>query len=804
MSLPVMESWVERLIQQLLKRKKLVCVVLVALCIVMVAGMSRLTFSNDYRLFFSHDNPELQQFTEFQSIFGSTDSIVVVIHDPKGNLFRAPVISSIDKLVNDASKLAYVTHVESITNYQEVTVSDDQLSLAPFFQDAKDMDVSLLQQKKYKAITNPLINGSLLSKNGDTTAVNILFDLPEHDSIAVLDAAKSVRKLANQFRAEHPDLQLALSGIVMLNAAFSEAGIHDLQTLLPCMLLVLMLVLYLMLRSVFATLSIFFIIMLSCGFALGMAGYFSIPLSVVSVSALIIIMTLAVANCMHIVISMLHGMNEKPCAPRDTLVVESLKINFLPVALTSLTTILSFLTLNFSDAPPYWHLGNITAMGVMAAWLLSVLFLPVLLQHIPLSDHISGNAGRQNQRLQTLSLWLISHCRSVVFVGATLSFLLVAAIPLLVFNDQFIHYFSKNIEFRRDAEFMEKHLSGLYSIEYVIPSGRAEGIFDPAYMNRLDDFTGWLKNQDSVNHVYSFSELMKTLNGKLGFDSDNNTQKLLPQDEESAAQQFLMYQLSLSDDDYLETRVSLDKASTRLSVTVDNLSSVELQALVEKADQWQQMHWPEVMRAHATGPAVMFAYISKRNIASMRWGNVVSLVLISLILLVLLRSVALGFLSLVANAMPILMTFGLWAITVNEMGMVGITISAAVIGIVVDDTIHFLTKYLRLRRMMETEVALVTTFKSVGMAMISTSVVLFAGLSVLAASDFQLNQQAGLLTVTCIFFALVFDLLWLPSALYLFDGVFIRSHSKKNDSVDEPGSHVVMVETHPCGVEHKP
>ena len=122
MSLPVMESWVERLIQQLLKRKKLVCVVLVALCIVMVAGMSRLTFSNDYRLFFSHDNPELQQFTEFQSIFGSTDSIVVVIHDPKGNLFRAPVISSIDKLVNDASKLAYVTHVESITNYQEVTV----------------------------------------------------------------------------------------------------------------------------------------------------------------------------------------------------------------------------------------------------------------------------------------------------------------------------------------------------------------------------------------------------------------------------------------------------------------------------------------------------------------------------------------------------------------------------------------------------------------------------------------------------------------------------------------------------------
>jgi uncharacterized protein len=753
-----------QLTRRVLHLQKAVMVLIIAVFISSLWGVSKLAFSNDYRIFFSDSNPELKDFEHFQSEYGQTDSVFFVIHNPAGSVFSSTIIPDIEAVVEQLSAIEHVARVEAITNFPDVAVENDELTVQAFIHDSMAMDEDDYAMMQQEALANSVIRGGMLSASADTTVLNIVFDLPQKSSFEVLDAADAVREVSRQFSELHPELKVALSGVIMLNTAFSEAGINDIQYLLPVMFLVLFAVLYFLMRSVYATVAIFVAIGYSCIFALGMAGFLGIPITVVSVSSMIIIMTLAVANGMHLLMSMVTDKDtggDKACK-----IINSVKINFVPICLTSLTTIVSFLTLNFSDIPPYWHLGNITALGVFAAFVLSFLLMPVLMQGMPAVHRSVDHADVQQKRIMRLAHWVINHHRKILLGGTLLSVAIISAVPWLKFNDQFIHYFSHDIEFRRDAEFMEQHLSGLYTLEYLVPARSIDGIFESEYAKNVEAFTEWLRQQKEVRHVYSYTDVIKQINWNLHGKDERYRQ--LPEDPETAAQYFLMYQLSLSDDSSLESRISMDKSATRLSVLVNNLSSTEMQALVERADEWQKQHFPQYMEGKATGPAVMFAYISKRNISSMIQGNAVSIILISFILLVLLRSVTLGILSLLANAMPILLMFGVWTLVVGEVGMVGLTISAATLGIVVDDTIHFLTKYLRVKRDHDAREAILQTFTRVGVAIVSTSVVLVGGLSVLMASDFQLNQQAGMLTVICIILALLFDLLILPAALLFF------------------------------------
>jgi predicted RND superfamily exporter protein len=175
------------------------------------------------------------------------------------------------------------------------------------------------------------------------------------------------------------------------------------------------------------------------------------------------------------------------------------------------------------------------------------------------------------------------------------------------------------------------------------------------------------------------------------------------------------------------------------------------------------------MLAEPTGAAVMFSYISKRNIESMLRGNVVAVVMIALVMMLALRSVAMGTLSLLPNALPILMTYGVWSMLVGQVGMPAAAVSATSLGIVVDDTVHFLLKYLRARREkgMDVPAAIRYAFETVGFALVSTTVVLVAGVLVLAGSTFQVNSQTGMLTALAISLALPVDLLLLPALLML-------------------------------------
>jgi len=167
----------------------------------------------------------------------------------------------------------------------------------------------------------------------------------------------------------------------------------------------------------------------------------------------------------------------------------------------------------------------------------------------------------------------------------------------------------------------------------------------------------------------------------------------------------------------------------------------------------------------------MFAHIGSRNIRSMLTGTTVALVLISLILVFALRSVKIGLVSMIPNLAPAAMSFGLWGILVGEVGLGLSIVTSMTLGIVVDDTVHFLSKYLRARREQNlgSQDAVRYAFSTVGTALWVTSLVLIAGFLVLTHSPFKLNADMGLLTAITIAFALAADFLFLPPLLMKVD-----------------------------------
>ena len=744
-----------------IQRPYLIIIICLFFCIVAGSGAQHLQFSNSYRLFFSDENPELNQYDNFLDTYNKSDLALIVLHNPKGHIIDKEYVSTIEWLTNESWQLPFITRVDSISNFQYSYSVDDDLMVEDLLFNANQASNQHLYERTNIALAEPVLSGNIISSNGDTTAIVLTAHLPEKSLDEPTRLATAVRELADNVREKHPELKIALSGVVMLNNAFSEASLNDMQSLIPLMYLILIITTILVLRSAYAAVTAVLVVCLSVIFAMGISGYINIPLSPVAIAAPTIIMTLAIADSIHVLVSMLSDYREN--GDKEKAIRESIRVNFSPICITSITTIIGFLTLNFSDAPPYWHLGNITAFGILAAWALSLSFLPALLTILPIKrpkQRIS-----EHSVMQQLASFVFKRRIIIVLIGFLSSTGLAISALQLELNDEFVKYFSSNIQFRQDADFTTEKLSGLYLLEYSFDSGKPEGIHQPQYLHEIDNFAHWLRQQKEVKHVNSHSDILKRLNKNM--HGDDPVFYKVPERTDEAAQYLLLYELSLPQGLDLQNRISIDKSQTRMTIILDNISSAELQTLNAKALRWQQDNWQLTQPSKATGTAVMFAYISKRNVESMLIGNVIAIVAIGFIMMLLLRSLPLGLISIVANTLPIIMMFGIWALLVGKVGMVASGVAASTLGIVVDDTVHFLSKYLRARREdgatpLE---AIETTFSTVGIAILSTTVILVLGFSILALSDFQLNQQTGLMTALTIVLALIFDLFFLPAIL---------------------------------------
>ncbi len=740
----------------------------IALSLVLViaagAGMSRLELSTNYRVFFSKANPELRAFEALQDTYTKNDNFFFVLEAQDGNAFSARTLDAVEHLTEAAWQIPYAIRVDSVTNFQHTFGIEDDLIVEDLVSNAATRGAGYLQERKRIALAEPLLRNQLLTPDARVTAVNVVLQYPEKALTEVPEAVAVARDLVKRIEHSYPDIDVHLTGVSMLNNAFAETGMHDGATLTPLMFVVIFALTWLLIRSFPATVATLIVIVLSTVIGMGVAGFGGVKLTPISMSAPIVILTLAVADSIHIILA-LRSLMRRGRGKAEAL-VQAVRLNFLPVTITSLTTIVGFLALNFSDSPPYWHLGNITAVGIAAAWLYSLTLLPALVRVLPYrAGHAQGPTWSE-RAMAWLADSVIAHYRKLLLVVGLAALVLVALIPTLEFNDQWVEYFDERIEFRRDADSAQGFF-GLYPIEYSVPAAGPGGISEPEYLDNLERFTAFLRRQPGVTHVYSLSDIMKRLNRNM--HADDPVYHRIPDDRELSAQYLLLYELSLPYGLDLNDRINIDKSATRVTATLSRTSTAETRLFFRNVADWQKANWPSYMQAQPTSAAVMFTYISERNMRNMVTGTIAAILAISLIMMVALRSLRLGLFSLVSNGLPILMAFGAWALLVGTVGFSVATVASISLGIIVDDTVHFLAKYVRARdeQKLSARDSIRYAFHNVGVAILVNTIILTSGFVVLTTSAFKMNVDLGLMTLLAIFFALILDFLFLPALLLI-------------------------------------
>ncbi|WMS85977.1 efflux RND transporter permease subunit [Pleionea litopenaei] len=759
-------SLVIRYAQWIIRMRWLVVALTLATLVLAGLGFKNFDFKSDYRIFFSEENPELVAFDEMQDTYSKADNVMFVIRPKQGSVFTNQTLASIEWLTEEAWQTPLSTRVDSITNFQYTYAEDDDLIVENLVLSPDDLTAEELQKIGDIATSEPLLLNRLISQDRQTTAVNVTVQMPDDpqtmkEKTAVMKVAGFARDLAQQLREKDPNLEVRITGMVMMNVSFPEATQNDLMSLLPLMgFVVVPIFMWFMVRTVsgvFASLLLnAFSIVAAWGIFFWLGGYLTGP----AMSTPIVILTMGVADAVHILVTFLQQLRRGDS--KEQAMVESLRINMQPVFLTSLTTVIGFLSMNASDVPPLHDFGNIIAIGVTLAFVFSVTFLPAIMMILPVK--VSAKEPKAYHWMDNLGDWVINKRRILLPSVALLSVGAMAFIPNNQLNDEFVKYFSEEVPFRADTDFTSEHLTGIYNIFVAVKTGESNGVSDPAYLKTLERFVDTAKTWPEVRHVESITHIMKRLNKNM--HGDDPSWNRLPEQKDLAAQYLLLYEMSLPQGLDLTNQINLDKSAARVGLTLYNLSSNELLDLEVRVREWFATNAPQY-NIDAASSNLMFAHIGERNIKSSLGGTAIALILISGILMVALRSVKLGVLSLIPNLLPATIAFGLWGLLVANVGMGLSVVFGMTLGIVVDDTVHFLSKYLRARREkgLSPEDAVRYAFQTVGMALTVTTIVLVAGFYIMTLSTFTMNSEMGMMTAMTIAIALIVDFLLLPPLL---------------------------------------
>ncbi|MYB34319.1 MAG: MMPL family transporter [Gammaproteobacteria bacterium] len=733
--------------------------------IVAASGIMSLNLVTDYRAFFEKDNPELQAYNLLESTYEKSDNVLFMIVPDDRNATSQQALAAALWLTEHSWQIPFGSRVDSISNFPAMSSDRDGLVVRNLVTPEIIGDEAKRQEILDIALADPRLAGNLIARDGRVSAVNVTIKLPDDNNAeSIASVADHARNLVVEAREKFPGIDFRLVGTVIINQTFTEASIATMGTVLPASLVVMALIIWFLTRGLASVVAIGAVVVLSVVATMGLAGWTGIPFSSATSATPIIVLTLAVANCLHVLVTVQERIGAgDSCADA---VIRSIEVNLYPVFLASLTTAIGFLMINFSEVPLYRHLGTLVAIGTSVSFLLSVSFLPALISLLPIKAH---HADQGRFSIAAISEMTIRHRTTLLWGSILVVVGLSAAVPQNELNDVVTNFFEEDVQLRKDTDFLDENLSGNTVIEYSISANGPGEIADPIFLQDVATFADWFRVQPETRHVLVLSDTFRQLNKSMHDDKPESYR--IPENRNLASQFLLLYELSLPFGLDLNNRIDVAKSSTRMTVTARTLSTDELLELDARAKSWLEGNAPSFSEVHSSGPALMFAHIGDRNIRAMLVGTVIAFLCIAVILILAFRSLRIGLMSLVANFVPGLMAFGMWGMMVGEVGLALSVVLAMTIGIVVDDSVHFLCKYLHARRHLhrDPEDSVRYAFRTVGRALYSTTAILTAGFLILGFSDFLPTGQMGQLTAIVIALALICDFLLLPPLLLMID-----------------------------------
>lgn len=733
------------------------------LTLTMATQLKHLVFEGSYRVWFGDDSTTLKDYDQFRAVFGNDDAITILFKDDNGVL-NPKALHVIERITEKLWETRYIARVDSLTNYQYVHVNPqnpDDILVDDFIENIDTLTPADLQEKAKIIPNEDQIVGRIISSDlKSTMIVGRLTPKAGNNPDASIVLKTAVEKIIAQ--EQQSGYHFHLGGGPILDMAFVSLGEHDVVTFAPIALLITMILLW----FVFKKLSIVFLsvstVVLTSIIVLSLQVLLGYKINNFTANIPIFIVAVGIADAMHLLwiytVGRRDGMNNHEA------IHYSVKQNLLPMILTALTTAVGFISLNVSQIIPIKTLGVATASSALLALALTIFFIPAVLAIINPSVSLqqkvfkttAGHFARKYTR------FIVTHDKKIMFFAIAFFISIGIGLAYTKVDSNTIRYFREDVPFRQTVTFMQEHITGPMVYEVVVDSKCKDGIKSPEFMQTVERFSNDFKAKyPDLRHINSLVDVVKKFNQTL------NNSKSIPQSQELIAQYLLLYSLSLPQGMEINDKMDVDEQFLRVTAQVNVVNtSQDLEMM-----KWAQLWWENTpYSAKVNGQTVMFANMQHDVTDTLTQSILLSIATVTIILLLFFRNIRMIPFVIIPNVLPVLLILGV-------MGWIGISVdigiaiaASIIIGIAVDDTIHFLVKYQDARsRSLSLEDSLAYVMRYSGATIIFTTVILSLAFMIFSFSQFIPNVNFGIVTAIALIFAVIIDLVLLPTMLSIYD-----------------------------------
>lgn len=729
----------------------------------MAWGVQFTTFDDTTDAILSDGDPYKAEVDQARIDFPPSTSLLVAFQVEE-DIFNFNTLAAIEELTQRYIEVDSALAVSSILNYrmsESDKITYERNYLIPELETLTQAD---LEEIRKIALADEDLTKNLMSPSGDFTIASIKYKITEDVPEVRLALARSAIDLRNSLRKKYPNTGIYVVGGPLFELDSHLAKKKDNERLFPLVLVIGVLLLWFCLRSLFSSLSLFVLTIVTLGVTVGSHALLGIPLNQISRLGPLVVAVIAMADGIHIVSvyaqGLIKGLDKKAA------MIESMAINLTPIALATITTTMGFLSLNFSSAPTIYGFGNVIAIGVCWAFVFTIVLLPAMVMLIPvdrvpkplaIDGFINAMTALVENRERTI-FW-----GSLGLIGVTLCML-----PLNKLDSDRFAFVDEDSDAHVVLTSLREKIGNDQALVYVIRSSGYYGITAPDFLQDVNRFSEWLEKQEETSFVASYTDYLKSRNK--ADHNDEDAWETIPEDQLTVIDYLVGYQLVQEIEPSLQPIFNNDYSAVRLAVATSNLTTQQILDFADKIDAWAKDNVSDDFVITRGDNTILFARISQTISSELLRGFSLSFVLITLTMIIGLRSLKYGLLSIFPNLFPATIVFGFWGLFQGKLSPYTLMLFSISIGLVVDDSVHILSKYISAKRDGASPIEAVRySIDKAGSAITITTLSLAVGSFMLVFSSTSIFQSVALLITPIIIVALFLDLLFLLPLLMRFD-----------------------------------
>jgi hypothetical protein len=738
------------------------------------------------------NDPARKTYDAFKEQFGLSETIIITVTPP--NIFDADFLARLSEfhsvLENEAP---FVRRVTSLVNVRNMRTEDDFLLVEDLLENIPQTPQEM-EEFARQVFANPLYANHIISEDGRHAALMLEAEalvakpgtqgfLESFDAVEAPGAQpgqttayfgeKENRLLVdalNDIIARHnaPDFVVTLSGGPVVVDAFNRATLADMRLCITLAIFINIFFLSVLFRRFTGVLFPLLIVNSATASTIGLMALLGVSLKMTTTIIPPFLLAVGVAASVHVLAIFFRRFDAGES--KEDSIAYALGHSGFAIALTSLTTAAGLLSFSFAELAAIGEVGRFAAMGVLLAFFYTVILLPALLAVIPLrpkTPKFSG-PGLMDRVLLSFADFSIARYKSIVTISVLLTILSVSGLVQLRFSNNIVDYFAETMPVKQNLLMMDKAMNGVVTLEALVDTKTPNGLHEPDMMRRMEEASQTLMAHSSrdifVGKVFSVVDILKEIHQSLN-DNDPDFYRI-PPDRQAIAQEFLLFESSGSTD--LEQYVDRDFSKARMIVKIPWVDSVVLEDFVDWATPMLERTFAEKASVTLTGIAAIMARTIPATLESMTESYVIAFVTITLMMLFLLWNVRIGLVAMFPNLLPIAMVMGIIGMLDIPLNLNTIMIGSIAIGLVVDDTMHFMYNYCKyLEYTGDSDRSIRETMLGTGRAILITSMVLGSGFFILLFASLKNFMVFGFFTGIIILVALAADLLLAPALMTL-------------------------------------